>query len=298
MLQIFVEVLVPVFGVVAVGFALARTTGTTPQNLTSLAYWVLGPVFIFSVLSNADLEAGAVGRIVAATALAMVGVAVVGLAMARFFGISRSLAGASTLTAIYGNAGNFGLAISAFALGDEALPIAGVALVTINTLGILTGVGMANARRDSVWTAARAAVTSPLALALIPALIVNLGDVDLPIWFSRPVDLVAAAMIPVMLLTLGIQLAGMPRRFPRRLVSLPIALKLVLAPTFAFVAISLLGLTGLDSKVVILMSAMPAAVFTSLIALEHDIEPDFVTSVVLIGTLASAITLPIVISLL
>jgi len=46
------------------------------------------------------------------------------------------------------------------------------------------------------------------------------------------------------------------------------------------------------------MSAMPAAVFTSLIALEHDLESDFVTSVVLIGTLVSAATLPVVISLL
>jgi predicted permease len=105
-------------------------------------------------------------------------------------------------------------------------------------------------------------------------------------------------MIPVMLLTLGIQVAGMPRRLPQKLVVMPIALKLLAAPTIAFGAVTLLGVTGTAGQVVILMSAMPAAVFTSLIALEHDLEADFVTSVVLMGTLASAITLPVVIFLL
>ena len=298
MLQIFIEVLVPVFLVVGIGFSLARAVGTTPQNLTSLAYWVLGPVFVFDVLSSADLEAGAVSRIVGATALTMVTIAVIGAVLSRVLSLGLSLTGASILTAIYGNAGNFGLAISGFALGNEILPIAGLVLVTINTLGILTGVGLANARKGSLLKAGRSAVSSPLALALIPALLVNVGEVDLPIWLDRPIGLVAAAMIPVMLLTLGIQIAGMPRRLPRPLVVLPIALKLLVGPAIAFGAVTLLGVDGTAGQVVILMAAMPAAVFTSLIALEHDLEADFVTSVVLIGTLVSAITLPVVISLL
>ena len=298
MLQIFIEVLVPVFLILGAGYLVARLTGITPQNLTTLSYWVLGPVFVFSVLSTADLSAGAVGKIVGATASTMAAVGVVGALVARLLSIERSRTGAIVLTSIYGNAGNFGLAISAFALGVEVLPIAGLVLVVINTLGILTGVGLANARDRSPLVAVRTAVTSPLALALIPALIVNLGGIQLPIWLDRPIGLVAPAMIPVMLLTLGVQIAGMPRRLPARQVSLPIALKLLLAPAVAVGAITVFALDGLPAQTVVLMSAMPAAVFTSLIALEHDLEPDFVTSVVLIGTLTSAVTLPIVISLL
>ena len=298
MLQVFIEVLVPVFLVVGVGFTVARTAGITPKNLTSLAYWVLGPVFVFDVLSNADLEASAVSKIVGATALTMGAIALIGAVFSRMLGLGTSLTGASILTAIYGNAGNFGLAITGFALGNEVLPIAGLVLVTINTLGILTGVGMANVRNGSLWGATRSAVSSPLALALIPALLVNVGNVDLPIWLDRPIGLVAAAMIPVMLLTLGIQIAGMPRRLPRTLVALPITLKLLVGPAIALGAVTVLDVGGIAGQVVVLMATMPAAVFTSLIALEHDLEADFVTSVVLIGTLVSAITLPIVITLL
>lgn len=75
-------------------------------------------------------------------------------------------------------------------------------------------------------------------------------------------------------------------------------LKLVAAPLAALGFVTLLTLEGDPGRVVILQAAMPAADFTSLIALEHDLEPDYVTSVVLVGTPLSAVTLPVVISLL
>ncbi|MDK1016438.1 MAG: hypothetical protein QGD95_02955 [Actinomycetota bacterium] len=69
----------------------------------------------------------------------------------------------------------------------------------------------------------------------------------------------------------------------------------ILAPVFLIVAVGFVvaktigvkpeALAVLAGQVLILQMTMPAAVFTSLIALEHDMEPDFVTSVVLIGTL-------------
>lgn len=75
-------------------------------------------------------------------------------------------------------------------------------------------------------------------------------------------------------------------------------MKLVANPLAALGAVTVVGLTGVASQVVIIQAAMPAAVFTSLIALEHDLEADFVTSVVLVGTLVSAVTIPVVIGLL
>ena len=43
---------------------------------------------------------------------------------------------------------------------------------------------------------------------------------------------------------------------------------------------------------------MPSAVFAVLIALEYDLLPDFVTTTVLFSTLASAVTLTVVLTLL
>lgn len=296
--QVLLEVLAPVFAVVAVGYAIARLVGVEPPALASLSYWVLGPAFIFDVLADADLAPDVVLGVVGATliGMALVGVAAAGLL--RAVGVEYSKVAATVLTTIYGNVGNFGLAICAFAFGDSALPIAGIVLVTVNTVGIVTGVGLANLRRGSLARTATTALLSPLALAVIPALFVNVTNLTLPLWADRPLSLLASALIPVMLLTLGVQIAGMPRVLPPRLIAVPIVMKLVLAPAAALIGVMVFDLDGLAAQVVILQAAMPAAVFTSLIALEHDLEPDYVTSVVLTGTLVSALTLPVVISLL
>ena len=298
MLQVLVDVLVPVFAVVAIGFGLSKTVSIEPRALATLAYWVLGPAFIFNVLATAELDADVVVKVVASSALVMVVAGLVAALAMRLIGSSFSQLAATVLTSIYGNAGNFGLAVSAFAFGVEALPIASIVMVTVNTLGILTGVGLARVRHGSLLRAALTALSSPLALAVVPALVVNVTDAGLPIWLDRPISLLASALIPVMLLTLGVQLAGMPRALPAPRLGIPIAVKLVFAPAAAVVAIGLLGLGGLPGDVVVLQAAMPAAVFTSLIAIEHDLEADYVTSVVLMGTLISAATLPVVITLI
>ena len=45
-----------------------------------------------------------------------------------------------------------------------------------------------------------------------------------------------------------------------------------------------------------MQAAMPAAVLTSIIALEYDLLPDFVTRTVLFSTLASVVTLTLILA--
>ena len=48
---------------------------------------------------------------------------------------------------------------------------------------------------------------TPALLALIPAMALNLSDVEVPIFLSRLSGLLGQAMIPVMLVTLGVQMS-------------------------------------------------------------------------------------------
>ncbi len=227
--------------------------------------------------------------------MAVVGV-LVGVG-ARLLGRPRPAASAGVMTSIYGNVGNFGLAIVAFTFGDGALPLAGIVLLTVNITGLIVGVGAATSLTAPPWRAVRMALTAPMTLAVPPAVAVNVTNWEMPLWLDRPVSLLAGALIPVMLVTLGVQIAGMQRPQVNADVAMPLVAKLVAAPLLAWAAVGILGLTGVPAGVVILQSAMPAAVFTALIALEHDLVPDLTTTIVLTGTLASVVTLPVVIAL-
>jgi hypothetical protein len=74
--------------------------------------------------------------------------------------------------------------------------------------------------------------------------------------------------------------------------------RLVAGPALAFAIIPLLGLTGIEASAGILQASMPAAVLTAIIAMEHDVAPTFVTTVVFSTTLLSLVTLTLVMVLL
>lgn len=292
-----VDVLTPVFVIVALGYVAAIRLSLDTATLTSLAYWILGPAFVFDILADAELAGSVVIKVVGISLATML---IVGLAVgliARTSGRTRMQTGALVMTSVHGNVGNFGLAIIAFGYGLDALPLAGIVMVTVNTAGILTGVAMATSDRAGPLVALRTAFLAPMALAVVPALLVNLSDVSLPAVVDRPVGLLANALIPMILLTLGMQMRRMHLKTFESALVLPLAAKLVAAPIVAAVLVALTKLGGIADDVVIIQAAMPAAVFTSLIALEHGMEPDLVTKTVLVGTLVSAVTLPIVLGL-
>jgi predicted permease len=295
--RIFVDVLTPVFFIVGVGYLAAGRMKVDAGTLSKLAYWILGPAFIFDVLAGTDLQGDVVLRVVLVSLATMIVTGLVAILIARAMGRSRSETSATMLTSAHGNVGNFGIAIAAFAFGDQALPLAGIVMVTVNTAGILVGVAAATSRASGPAVAIRTAFLAPMALAVIPAVLVNVSDTTLPVFADRPIGLLANALIPMMLLTLGIQLGQMDRPHIGSIVAVPITAKLIVAPAVAASIVAIVGPAGLAGQVVIVQAAMPAAVFTSLVALEHDMEPDLVTTIVLAGTLVSVVTLPVVLTL-
>lgn len=87
MVQVFVEVLAPVFTVVAVGFALARSVGVEPPALTAITYWILVPALVFELLAGAELAPKVVvGKVVASTVLGMMIIAAVAIVVMRALG--------------------------------------------------------------------------------------------------------------------------------------------------------------------------------------------------------------------
>ncbi len=290
--NVLFDVLAPVALLVALGAAVGPRLDIDVASLSRLAYWILGPAFVFAVLAEADLERDVVVKLVVAGLAGMAAAAIVASVWALRQGFD--IGAPTVMTSVYGNVGNAGLAIVGFALGDDALPIAGVLMLTINIVGIVLSIGLARARTSSPLAAFGQAVRAPMAVAGVAALVVNVTDVGLPVIADRSIGLLAQALIPVMLITLGLQLVKSGR--PRWSADLSVVLvaKLVVAPVGAAAAAAALGLEGDLFDAVVIQSAMPPAVFCAVVAIENDFAPDRVTRAVVTTTLASALTLPVV----
>ena len=291
------DVVGPVVVLVAIGAIAGPRLDIDPAPLSTTTYWLLGPAFVFDNLFDAELAGDLVVKLIIAALASMVGagtIARIVMTSRRERGAARS---ATVLTSSYGNVGNAGLAISVFALGDEVLPIASVVMMTINITGLAFGVGLAAARTSTPPRALGRALLAPMTVAGAAAVVVNLAGIGLPLIAVRPIELLSAAMIPMMLLTLGLQLVrtGVPHWSGA--LATTIGAKLVAAPIVAVAVASGLVLDGDPVSVLAIQAAMPPAVFCALIAIEHDYERDRITSAVVAATIASLLTTPIVLAL-
>ena len=112
------------------------------------------------------------------------------------------------------------------------------------------------------------------------------------------IGLLADAMIPVMLFALGLQLLEQKRVSFTLDVALASSIRLLLAPALACLVAIPFTLNHIDYASGVLQSAMPTAILVAIISKENDIVPPFVTSVVLFSTLASLVTLTVIMVLL
>ena len=55
---IFINVITPVFALVAIGYFAGPALGLEARTLSRFAYFILIPAFIFNVISSAELQPG------------------------------------------------------------------------------------------------------------------------------------------------------------------------------------------------------------------------------------------------
>jgi len=130
-------------------------------------------------------------------------------------------------------------------------------------------------------------VRVPTIYAVAAALLFVLFGSTPPAVVMRPIEMLSNASLPLMILVLGMQLerAALPDR-PVVVVA-AVVVSLLLTPLAAFGIASALGMTGPAFQAAMIQSSMPAAVVTTILALQYETAPNFVTSVVLATTVLS-----------
>ena len=296
--NVFLTVIAPVFALVAIGYFAGPPLGLDARTLSRSAYFIFIPAFIFTVMVGAELETALAFRMVLYITVVHLALALSGFLVARLLGKDARMAAAFVVIAVFGNVGNFGLPLIEFRLGAQAMVPAAVYFLAVVLVAFVISVAAAGWQRGGVGSAVLSVLKTPALLALAPALILNGLNVEPPLLVSRVLGLLGQAMIPVMILSLGAQLAATKEFKIDRSVLVATGVRLIGGPLLAFALAIPFALEGLARSTGIAQASMPTAVLASIIALEYDLVPDFVTSAVLFSTLASVVTLTVVLALL
>jgi malate permease and related proteins len=291
LLSIFASDILPVFLIAGVGFVLARFVDARVTTLARVVFYALMPCLIFDLLVRSNVTARQFGRTALLAVLVAASMGLLSRLVAAPLRLSRPELSAFLLVVMFSNTGNYGLPVVLFAFGAEALAHASVFFITGSVLTYTLGVFLAAAGRRSARQALAGVLKVPAIYALAAAAIVLTSGGHVPIAAARPIGLLSDAALPMMVLVLGMQLerATIPER--PGAVAAAVALSLLVAPIVALGLAWILGVVGPARQAAVVLASMPAAVVTTILALEFEVAPAFVTTVVFATTLLSPLTL-------
>jgi malate permease and related proteins len=291
---LLLDVVLPVFLVIAAGAAIGARFGLEVAPVNRLALYAAVPALVFRSLSDLALTGGGVGRLLAGYAVfLLVAAALAALVGRRWTPVRRrALMG----TTMLGNAANLNLPVALFAFGTAGLDVALVLYVATALLVFALGPSLVG-RPTGPGRAIRTVLSFPVFWAALAGLASNASGTELPLPVARTVDLLADAAIPMVLFTLGVQLARARRWRPSAAAWTAVALKLGAGPLVAAAAGLLVGLTGLELAVLVVLGAMPTAINVAMLAVEFGGDAELVGDAVVVGTVLALATLPVVLAL-
>ncbi|HXJ01120.1 MAG TPA: AEC family transporter [Micropepsaceae bacterium] len=289
-MSVILPAILPVFLMAALGFALAKTGRAMDGGTTAFLVATIGtPALVFSDLATATFDPQRLMMLATATAIAIafylaVGAVVLTVAGLRLRTYLPSLA--------FPNSGNLGLPLALYAAGQQGLNDA-VIIFSVTSIANMTA-GQVIAAGKGKWGRA---LRSPIIPAVILGVACAYAGVTLPVWLTNTLSMLSNLTIPLMLLMLGTSLARIKvRGFPRA--AALSCLRIGMGTAAGFVLASVFGFTGAARVAFVLQCAMPVAVYNYLFAQMYNNDPEDVASLVIVSTVLSAVTTPILLAVL
>jgi malonate transporter and related proteins len=274
------------------------------QVLSRIAFFVASPALLVTTVAKADVH-DVLSRSLVATVVGVV-VAVVAYWLVAVWRWRRNrgerVIGA--LSSSYVNAGNLGLPVAAYVLGDAALvaPTLLLQLLVLQPLALATLDADVRGRRPSVGDILLRPFTNPLTIGTLVGLLLSVTGWRLPTIIADPVELIGAMAVPGMLLAYGIALRlgpGFGGGVPPGELALTSTLKLAVQPLVAYaVAHHVLGLTGQALLAVVVCSSLPTAQNIFVHATRYDRATTLARDTILVTTVGAVPVIALVVLLL
>jgi predicted permease len=283
-LERLLGIILPVFSIILLGYLYARRVKPDMTMVNRISMNVLAPALIFSALTSKDFDVAASTGLMLGSVAIVLGSGLLAWPFARLLHVDPRT---FVPPMMFNNCGNMGLPLAVLAYGAAGFsPM--VALFTISNLLHFT-LGIWIVRRHRQFGNL---VRNPMVVATALGFAFALTHPPLPEWLAVAIKLVGDALIPMMLLSLGVRLyevrwddwhLGLIGGLVCPLTGIAIAA--LVAP--------LLGLGLMQQGLLILFGCLPPAVLNFMVAEQFNQEPAKVASIVLIGNVLSIVFVPI-----
>lgn len=302
-------IVLPVFGIIGVGYLVAWTglfSRETGDALSDFVFTVPIPLLLFQTMATAHFPGGAawlliwVAHFIGFTIIWVAGT----LVMRRIFKRDARAGVVGGTAAAYTNAFVLGIPLVVTAYGEEALaPISlivaaqlpllmVVSAVLIERALVVDGVEGAPAKSSMLHTMARNAVTNPFIIGIVLGLLWRLTGIPLPWLAAVIVDRIAEIAGTLALIALGIGLRKYGVSGNASAAVVLSALKLIAMPAIAlFVVLYVVPLPEIWAKVAVIVAACPSGNNVFVVASRFRTGEALAANTVILTTLLAVLSM-------
>ncbi|WP_462421636.1 AEC family transporter [Salinicoccus sp. Marseille-QA3877] len=296
-LFIFINVMLPIAIIVIIGYVVQLRFKLERATLAKLMINYIMPVFIFMNLFEADMEL----TLLMSVLLFLILYAALTFLLTYFVGRAMGLDPGHqilfTNSNLFYNAGNYGVPVNDLVFRSDpfAMSVQIMMVFFQNMFAYSYGVVSLRARESGKWKALLGYFKMPIFYGLALGLIFNFFNIGVPASVYISFDYISDAMIGTVLFILGAQIAGIS--FKRIRISSIAAsfIRLIIGPALTIVLLLLFNLTGVVAQAILITTAMPSAVNSTIIAQQYSDDPEYAAEIVMFSTLFSVVTVPLVI---
>jgi len=284
LLERIFQTVFPLTAIVLTGFFYARRHKPEMAIPNKLNLDIFVPALIFAVMSAKSFDLADYSQLALGATAVVLGSGLLLWPLSRLLGLNLKT---FLPPMMFNNSGNLGIPLVVLAFGEQALPAAVVLFMVENMLHFTVGIAMLDQRSNPL-----AILRNPMIVASIAGIAWSLSGLTMPTAIYTFIDMLGQISIPLMLFALGVRMTFVD--FSQWRIG---ALGALLCPLsgviIAFAVQPFLQLNDTQFGYLLLFGALPPAVLNYMVAERYQQEPQQVASIVLLGNIASLITIPV-----
>jgi predicted permease len=288
--DVVVRIILPLMVVTGVGYLARRWMKIEVATLVTLNLYFFVPAYLLSRLTQVEIPRSEFLELGLGTVLpVLTGSLVLGLLLMAW-SIPRAQAAGLVVGSFFYNSANFGIPVAELAFGPDGGRQQAIVVMFTSLMMFFVGYGILAVGQGSGLGAVRRFFRMPFLYVALIACTMQWLDLVPPEGIRHSLDLLAAGMLPIALMTLGAQLAqqrGVPKGW---MVMGVVCIKLLIMPVLAWCIVHLLGLWPSPGRLLVLAAAAPTAVNTLIVTLDVDGDAEFAANCVFWSTVFSSIT--------
>ncbi len=295
-LQILISVILPIFIMIALGVLIDRRFELDLNTMTKLNFYVFVPALSFVKLLDADVTLRQMGAISLFGTLQVVVLLVLSWLVYSTGSLYKHRTPLTMGTLFY-NCGNYGIPLVAIAFGSRQIGTITAIIIIQTLLSFTLGIWIFGLKAQGVAKAALGLAKVPVVQAMAAALIFRGFHIPVPAPIYRPLAFLSDGLIPLALLTLGMQLSRTRLTRGVRSLSAVTVMRLVISPIVAVFLVKLFGFSGTLASVLIVAAGFPVAVNVYVLAAEYGQDEDLVSQSIFVSTILSAVTVSVLLAI-